>query len=156
MTSCAFKVHRECVPAWGKPVLISILAFSLVFQRRPHNTFWPITNSENLVLCVERFMAHEVKCMGNAVHVCRMLISDYEIAIFHFPASSCGYPGTLEEPLQPSCPTYIFPKVCLTLCRIIACGTSHLPYYKTTRRNFLCYTHIRPCSQCYLALHFPL
>ena len=32
VASCAFKIHRESEPALGKPVLISILAFPLVFH----------------------------------------------------------------------------------------------------------------------------
>jgi hypothetical protein len=38
----------------------------------------------------------------------------FEIATFPFPASTCGCPDTLEEPLQPSCPRYI----CLAFWRV--------------------------------------
>ena len=77
MTSCAFKIHRESEPARGKPVLISILAFSLVFHAATlerssfrENPFRPIPDAEYLVLFVERFMAREVRCWVTERHTC--------------------------------------------------------------------------------------
>ena len=70
MTSCAFKIHRESEPAQGKPVLISILAYSLVFHavrnsqrfQRKSYIVRPINDAEYVVSFVERFMASEVRC----------------------------------------------------------------------------------------------
>ena len=66
MTSCAFKTHRASAPARGKPVIISILVFSLVFHAvtLERSSFREKPDAEDVVLFVERLMACEVRCRG--------------------------------------------------------------------------------------------
>ena len=111
---CGFlclKIHRASRPARGKPILISILAFSVVFHAislecssfRENSTYFS-TYTRRWIrgIVVEWFMAREVRCgvtdclqtdtHDNTVtvtaHACRRLIIGWQYWEFHKPTQT--------------------------------------------------------------------